>query len=119
MLCLVRENANQISCDQIRDSAIPAKTVYEVGQMVYITNPDKSKLQAQKVGPYLIIQTHPESNTYTIQDNKGKERKLHVDLLRPCLTRDKQNQFQPKIPGNLLERYEARSQDKIPTSKVP
>ena len=78
-------------------------------------NPNKSKLQPEKTGPYVIIQVNKDTNTYTLEDYKGKQRKLHLDTLRPCVACEKQRKAKEIIPSELLEKYQARSKNLLPS----
>lgn len=79
----IQTKTTEQAAKQIQEQGIPAVSRYKVGDEVWVIDPDTSKLQSSKIGPYVIIEENHKYNTYTLQDQKGKKRKLHLDLLCP------------------------------------
>ena len=63
------------------EQGVPSTQNYQEGNEVWVVNPNTSKLQPEKIGPYVVVQVSKETNTYTLQDHWGKQQKLHLNSL--------------------------------------
>ncbi|KAJ9088340.1 hypothetical protein DSO57_1024161 [Entomophthora muscae] len=83
-------------------------------------NVDKSKLKPEKVGPAIILKLN-KNNTYLLKGlRKPKQDKtLHHDCLRPCKTRQKQQETALPATEQQLVQYGAQAPDELPNDLPP
>ena len=62
---LVRSQAGLRAQHRLQEQAQAATTFYKEGDKVWVLNPDKSKLQPEKVGPYVIIKKKTKTLIFT------------------------------------------------------
>ena len=60
--------------------AVPHQDHHQPGDEVYMLNPYKSKLQPEKVGPGVVVETQP-NNTYCVEGLARKNLLLHHNVL--------------------------------------
>jgi hypothetical protein len=84
---------------RIKDSMVPLHNRYNVGDEVWVLNPDQSKLQPEKVGPALVLKVN-SNYTYLIQrlGKRQTDKVMHHDCLRLCKAR--QHQQESTLPTN-------------------
>ena len=98
----------------MNDQAIIATTIFEADDKVWVINPDKSKSQPEKISPYTILKVNHDTNTYIVQDFKGKHKHYHADSLCLCKSRNIQRESNLQVPADLLKRYQARITNPVP-----
>ena len=99
-----------------REQQIPCTTLYEEGEEVWVINHDTSKLASKQLGPYTVTKVNYDTNTYELQDSKGKLRKLQAEQIRPCQARRKFKELREAPPTDLLEEYGLRESSSFPKS---
>ena len=90
----VRQQADIADRKQMEKEFIPLINGHQVGDKVWVLNPDKSKLQPEKKGPYVVVVVH-NNNTYTLRNPKGKLKRFHHDRLCPCHAFEEQRRQDP------------------------
>ena len=87
---------------------------FEINDEVWALNPDKAKLKAEMIGPYTVIAVNQNFKTCWVHYKTGKLKNLYMDSF--CIVKAWVHQQSSKfdIPKELLDKYGARSIDKIP-----
>lgn len=88
---------------------------HEIGDEVWVMNPDHSKLQPEKVGPAIILKVNP-NNTYLVQGlgKRKRDKVIHHNRLRPCTSRKRQREAALQATDHQLVQYGARVPDELP-----
>ena len=89
-------------------------TFYKEGDEVWVLNPNKSKLQPEKISPYVIIQVNKDTNTYTLRDFRGKYKSYHVDSFCLCKSKEHQRKAEKLVMWELLKKFQARLTNSVP-----
>lgn len=93
---------------------IPSTSKVEISNELWALNPNTAKLQPNKIGPYVVVKANYNTNMYTLQSLKRKQRKLPLDSLGLCQFFETQCSSSHPASCKLLLKYIACNTDRIP-----